>query len=119
MLLGLGVSGPAVLPHFGRTCPCLSAGKPVRRPDIAPPSSSHSVAPYSLPQGSAGSTWDSPYPPSARSCPWGAAGVKGVGGGNRSAVVGERPVGFPAWGGEGRVLASLHSSLTPIQVEMS
>lgn len=35
---GLGVGGPAVLPPFSHTCPCLSAGKPVRLPDTVPPS---------------------------------------------------------------------------------
>lgn len=98
MLLGLGVSGPAVLLHFGRTCPCLSSGKPVRRPDIAPPSSSHPVAPYSLPQGSAGSTWDSPYPPSAPLVPLGGGWSEEGPGREQKSSVGGEACGFPSLG---------------------
>uniref|UniRef100_A0ABI8A4G5 TEA domain transcription factor 3 n=1 Tax=Felis catus TaxID=9685 RepID=A0ABI8A4G5_FELCA len=120
MLLGLGVSGPAVLPHFGRTCPCLSAGKPVRRPDIAPPSSSHSVAPYSLPQGSAGSTWDSPYPPSAPLVPLGGGWSEGGRGREQKSSVGGEACGFPSLGrgGAGLGLSSFFSHPNPGRNEL-
>lgn len=36
--VGLGVCGPEVLLPCGRTCPCLSAGKPVGPPDPVSPS---------------------------------------------------------------------------------
>ena len=76
-----GSGGPAVLLPLGPTWPCLSAGKPIRSPDIVSPALLRLCGPHSPcppqpappgPGGGGGSTWALPPNPSLSClCPLG------------------------------------------------